>query len=105
MLTSFEAFSLPPKAPRSGSGGSQAAASGPGPFSSSALHTIELYHDKLVERQSGGVARKIGFLREEESKYEPAATAAPTSGVLVRWAYPVDRRARLETVKVVGRKG
>ena len=64
------------------------------------LQMIELYHDKLLERQSGGVARKIGFLREEEKEYEPAVTKAPTSGLMVRWAYPVDRLTRLKMLKI-----
>jgi len=96
MLVAFDTFSLPQKSRGSLTGQAEV----PGSSRSSDLRTIELYHDKIMERQSGGVARKIGFLREEEQRYEPAATRAPVSGLLVRWAYPADRRARLESLKL-----
>ena len=63
------------------------------------LKAIEIYHDKFNEVKSGGVARKIGFLREEEIAYERDG-GGPSSGLLVRWTYPVERRTRLDKIKI-----
>ena len=70
------------------------------PLGKVALSCLEIYHDKWAERQSGGVAKKLGFLREEETKYE-AGSGPACSGIRVRWAYPAVRRYRLDTLRVV----
>jgi RimJ/RimL family protein N-acetyltransferase len=67
------------------------------------LYAIEIYHDKFNEMKSGGVARKIGFIREKEIPYVGDG-GAPCSGKLVKWKFHVDNRKSLDLEVGVGVK-